>query len=233
MEGFGRASKPVGGVLGPARLAEGTVDFIRRENLRDLVIVGHSLGGGVALLTALRLRELGEADRLKGMVLVSAASLPQPLPRFMKLGRVPGLGAIGIRLIPPTLLIRVVLRLIVHDRTRVNPESAREYAWALRGRDGKRSALNALRGLVPDDLAELAERYAEITTPVLALWGREDRVVRLEVGEELVRRLPQARLAVLDRCGHVLPEEWPEQGLEEVGRFLTELDQDSDVDSGR
>jgi hypothetical protein len=34
----------------------------------------------------------------------------------------------------------------------------------------------------------------------------------------------------LDRCGHVLPEEWPERGLEEVEGFLSELDQGSGTD---
>ena len=77
----------------------------------------------------------------------------------------------------------------------------------------------------------LARIYARSLFELSSEAGGRDKI--LEVGEELVRRLPQARLAVLDRCGHVLPEEWPEQGLEEVGRFLTELDQDSDVDSGR
>jgi pimeloyl-ACP methyl ester carboxylesterase len=45
-------------------------------------------------------------------------------------------------------------------------------------------------------------RYPEIAQPALLLWGREDRVTPLSVGERLVRDLPNARLVVYPRCGH-------------------------------
>jgi pimeloyl-ACP methyl ester carboxylesterase len=37
---------------------------------------------------------------------------------------------------------------------------------------------------------------------VLLLWGREDRVTPLEVGERLLTELPDAELRVFPRCGH-------------------------------
>jgi pimeloyl-ACP methyl ester carboxylesterase len=44
---------------------------------------------------------------------------------------------------------------------------------------------------------------------VLLLWGREDRLVPLRRSERLLRRLPQARLHVLERCGHLPMLEQP------------------------
>ena len=59
-----------------------------------------------------------------------------------------------------------------------------------------------------------------LDVPTLLLWGRHDRVVPLWVGERLAEQLPQAELEVFERCGHVPPEELPEETLGAVTAFL-------------
>lgn len=225
MKGFGRAPKPDEPTYGPVDLAEGVVEFILRENLTQLVLVGHSLGGGVALLVALQLIEIGEVNRLRGLVLIAAASLPQKLPLFMKLGRIPIVGAIGIRILPARLLVALALRFIVFDPSTVTSEAVLAYSWALQTQSGRRAALRGLQSILPRDAELIAKRFPDITLPVLALWGRQDRVVPLWVGKELVRRLPMARLTILEDCGHMLPEEQCTEGLREVLRFLQEVEE--------
>lgn len=56
-------------------------------------------------------------------------------------------------------------------------------------------------------------RCGEIRIPVLLLWGSEDRIVPLALGEQLETAIPGARLVVLERCGHVPQEEWAEATL--------------------
>jgi 2-hydroxy-6-oxonona-2,4-dienedioate hydrolase len=51
----------------------------------------------------------------------------------------------------------------------------------------------------------LFTRWAEISRPTLAVWGRDDRVVPLHSGEEIAAAVPGARLVVLDDYGH-----WPQ-----------------------
>jgi pimeloyl-ACP methyl ester carboxylesterase len=45
-------------------------------------------------------------------------------------------------------------------------------------------------------------RTPAITCPTLALWGREDRLLPLAMGEELQHLLPYSRLVVWDDVGH-------------------------------
>jgi pimeloyl-ACP methyl ester carboxylesterase len=58
----------------------------------------------------------------------------------------------------------------------------------------------------PDELPELAERLAEIETPVQVIAGRGDRVVPLANAEFLDARLPRSRLSIVD-SGHFVWEE--------------------------
>jgi pimeloyl-ACP methyl ester carboxylesterase len=60
-----------------------------------------------------------------------------------------------------------------------------------------------------------------IECPTLVIWGREDRIVPMAHGELLARKIPKARLAVLDNCGHMLPLERPEEFAGLVTSFLS------------
>ena len=80
------------------------------------------------------------------------------------------------------------------------------------------------RQLVPDDLDGIVSRYPAISIPTLLLWGRADRVVPLRVGQRLARELSDARLVILEDCGHLPPEERPEDSLGAVRGFIETLD---------
>jgi pimeloyl-ACP methyl ester carboxylesterase len=49
-----------------------------------------------------------------------------------------------------------------------------------------------------------------VTNPTLIVWGREDGIVPVICGEQYRRRLPNATLRVLERCGHMPPIEQPD-----------------------
>ena len=59
-----------------------------------------------------------------------------------------------------------------------------------------------------------------VTTRTLIVWGREDRIVPVVCGEQYARHLPNARLAVLERCGHLPPIERPDDFSRLVLEFL-------------
>ena len=59
-----------------------------------------------------------------------------------------------------------------------------------------------------------------VTTPTLIVWGRQDQIVPLVCGEQYERLLPNARLRVLENCGHSPPIEKPDELVELVLDFL-------------
>jgi pimeloyl-ACP methyl ester carboxylesterase len=66
-------------------------------------------------------------------------------------------------------------------------------------------------------LAHFLPRVANSTRIV---WGREDRIVPVECGEQYRRLLPNATLSVLERCGHLPPIEQPDAFARLVLDFL-------------
>ena len=114
------------------------------------------------------------------------------------------------------------LRQIVHDPDRVTEEEVLAYSAALEEREGLRAALDVGRSIVPRRMDELVARYPTVTARTQIVWGRQDKVVPLWVGQRLARELPHARLDVMERCGHVPPEEHPLDSWRIVERFLDE-----------
>ncbi|TDF84805.1 alpha/beta fold hydrolase [Pseudomonas sp. H9] len=55
-----------------------------------------------------------------------------------------------------------------------------------------------------DDHSDLSDRMAELQMPVLLLWGDNDPISPVNVGEHLARLLPKAALHVLPNAGHDL-----------------------------
>jgi pimeloyl-ACP methyl ester carboxylesterase len=60
-----------------------------------------------------------------------------------------------------------------------------------------------------------------VQTPTLVVWGRQDAIVPLNCGEIYARELPNARLHVIDHCGHSPHHERPDAFLQAVIPFLT------------
>ena len=223
LTGFGSAPKPVGSGYSPLDLARPVVDLVLRLDLRDLTLLGHSLGGGVVLAAALRLLDAGELGRMRGLVAVAGAAYRQRLPPFAALARWPLLCRLGLSTIPTGWLVRRVLQSVVYDPRSVDDDQVEGYAAPLRSAAARRVLVASARQLVPPDLDRLTARYAELDLPALLLWGRRDPVVPLAVGERLARDLPRARLVVLDRCGHLPAEERPRESLFALEGFLAGL----------
>jgi len=221
MKGFGRAPRPDDDRYAPEHQAELVARLVAAHDLWNLTLVGHSLGGGVALLTALALQDEG-GGRLRRLVVVAGAAYDQKLPPFARLAGYPRASALAFRALGAPRVVRAVLRSVVHDPARVDDEQVRGYAEPLGTRDAVRALIAAARQIRPQELERVTARYRSLDVPTLILWGREDRVVPLWVGQRLARDLPDARLHVFDRCGHLPAEELPDESWAVLESFFDE-----------
>lgn len=218
LKGHGSAPAPRDGRYSPADHADLVYRHLVHEDLSDVTLVGHSMGGAVALLVALRCLDAGDA-RVSRMALVAGAAFPQPLPPFIKMARGP-LSRIVAGLIPKRGLVRRILRAIVHDPAGVSESQVLGYSEPLRRRAHRIAILETAAQLVPEDSEAITSRFPEIHLPTLLLWGDHDHVVPLWVGERLAEVLPHATLRVLDHCGHLPAEEKSTESLQVFREFL-------------
>jgi pimeloyl-ACP methyl ester carboxylesterase len=200
------------------------------------VLVGNSLGGVTALWLA-----AAWPDRVAGIVLVDAA-LPLPAearPDSKTIARIvasslPGVGealyTAFVRTKSPEAIVADGLARNVADPTRVSAETMRllleEAAERKHRPELRRAVMSAQRHLMWMLTARRAEveRAAEgLRVPTLLLWGSEDRLVPLAVGEHWVKRIPGAELIVLEGAGHNPQLEMPDRFSEIVLAFAESL----------
>lgn len=205
-------SRPGDRPLSLARLAEDLVTVLERLDLRDAVVVGHSMGGMV-LLEAVHAVGADLNGRLGGAVFASTYAGPAT--------RVPGYRA-TLEAIGPERLGRLASQ---------RPASGRiaaefEFWMARRGfgpRPDRRSVelVADLRRATPDptvaallpDVLAFDRRDAArcLARPAAVVVGTADRLTPAWHAEELARLLPDADLVYLRDAGHTSPLERPEE----------------------
>ena len=219
MKGFGSAPKPDDGQYGPKHQSELIYRLILQADFQRVTLIGHSLGGGVALGVALSLLDC-EPGRLKQLVLVASAAYKQRTPPFVSFARHRRLATAVLRMLGAHFVIRHVLKSIVFDQSTVTDSQVTGYAEPFDSPEARRALIDTALAIVPPDLGKMTARFKELDVPTLVLWGRHDRVVPLWVGERLANELPDARIEILESCGHMPAEELPEESWEVLQRFL-------------
>jgi pimeloyl-ACP methyl ester carboxylesterase len=219
LKGFGQSDKPFDTHYSVTDQEELLAQFIEDHGLRDLTIVGHSFGGGVALRLALD-HDKRLAGRIKKLVLLDSIAYPQHIPVFFRLLDMPIVSHLGVRMVPPIVQTRVALRIAYFDDNKIDPEEVETYAAPLRTAAGKHAIIYSARQIVPQDLESIAESYKSITLPTLIVWCDHDRIVPLEVGLKLRRTLPNSSFRLVQECGHMPQEEQPETTLRLLEGFI-------------
>lgn len=166
-------------------------------------LVGHSMGGAIALMLAAR-----APDRVRRVALVAPAGL-QPLPPGI--ARVAGAGAEQLirwrsRAAPIAEQPwgrRVLLAAGVVDPSAISPGDTRALMAA--GAQARRTG-TALAAVAAADLRPL---LAAPPVPLGLVWGRQDRVIPLRVAEAVRVVAPGVKLRVVEDAGHLVMVERP------------------------
>jgi pimeloyl-ACP methyl ester carboxylesterase len=209
LPGHGESAKPD---------APYTVDFFagmmrslaRALDVQEAVVGGSSLGGRVALELALWYPGFTRAIVLAAPAVGYSAAM-RPVGQALQ-------ALTGPRILRASL--EQFFQQNFHDRTRIGHVTRRrileERLVAPDFPDFARAVARSLAGVLRAEPQPL-ER---VTQPVLVAWGRQDRLVPLRRSRELLRRIPHARLHVLEQCGHLPMLEQPRAFNTVVAEFL-------------
>lgn len=217
-KGSGKSPKPLDTHYSIEEKADEIYNLIREDDLTKLTLVGNSLGGAVALLVAIRLTK-ENSNRLAKLVLIDSAGARNDLPGHLKLAR-SVLGAPVIYLTPTKVAAKIILRMCYYDRKKATKEHVRAYAAPIASPGGRHALLQTARQCIPPNADELIAELGTITVPTFILWGREDKIIPLKVGEQLHRIIPNSTLEVIEQCGHMPQEEKPDETIARISKFL-------------
>ena len=204
--------------------------FIAALDLDDVILVGNSLGGGLALRLYLDFPAL--ATKVRGLVLIDAAGYPHKLPVHVRtLGSSPGklLTYAPIHTLARTCgLLRLAawrtFRRCFHDRSKIPPELATVACAALETPNAAYAYHYSARNLIPPDVAMFHQRFGDITCPALVLWGQQDRVLPVRSAQRFAADLPCADLHIFPNCGHAPHLEYPAETADYIEQWTKKRD---------
>lgn len=219
LKGFGRSDKPFDLAYSPIEHALLVADFIERRGLFGITLVGHSLGGAIALITTLELNRR-DPGRIRRLVLMDAPAYPQQFSAMVSFLRMRVLPYVALALTPGPFAVRQALR---PGNQKPSPYSEKDfgsYARPLAETGGRHAIIATAREIVPENWQSLVARYPSIRQSTLIIWCRDDPVVPITSGLRLRQDLPNARMRVFDGCEHIPPDEAPGPVIFEMRKFL-------------
>jgi 4,5:9,10-diseco-3-hydroxy-5,9,17-trioxoandrosta-1(10),2-diene-4-oate hydrolase len=201
--GYGYTDKPRDAPYTFSYLADFVRQVMDRLEIPETVLMGHSLGGGVAV----KLAEMAPS-RIRRLVAVDAAGLgTEGLSVVYQLMVIPGVGRWLTRTEPSW--VRRFLEGLFHDPEHVTDEMV-ELNVEMMSQPGARAAyLSTIRSIATvfgpreDVVADIVDHLDAITAETLVIWGQQDEAIPLAHGETAVESIPDAELVVLEACGHM------------------------------
>jgi len=228
LRGYGASSKPEGGPdhagYSKRAMAQDQVELMQRLGFDRFVVAGHDRGGRVGHRMALdhpeRVKKLAVLDIVPTRTMFAQVNqylatvyyhwffLIQPfdLPERM-------IGA------DPELFVRAFFSRLGSGT--LAPDAIAEYVRAFRDPAVIHASCEDYRAAASIDLEhDAADATAKVTCPLLVLWGSKGRIAQMfDVSATWREQATDVRGRALP-CGHYLPEEAPEQTLQELLAFF-------------
>jgi pimeloyl-ACP methyl ester carboxylesterase len=203
--GFGYSTrKPMD--YGYPLYADQLLKFMDALNVKKAYLVGQSMGGGTSILFSIQHR-----DRVIKLILVDSAGMPNPLPLMGKITNLPKLGEFLLGLNGDFYRKMVLGMFWISDKKLITDSYFENVTRFHKIKGTTEVLLKILRkqffGILPDEIYKLGDTGV----PALIVWGRQDKSIPLERGQEMHKILRGSRLEIFERAGHCPHDEQSEQ----------------------
>jgi pimeloyl-ACP methyl ester carboxylesterase len=198
------------------------VKFIAAMGLRDVVLIGHSFGGAVALLTHLQTAAQTSSCRISGLVLINSAGYRQKMPWFVRIIRTLLFRVLAF-FVSPWFIARFVLKRMFSVKSRVTKERIDRYAYFFHLPGNLDAFIATAQQIVPADAKDIELQFSSIRIPTLIIWGANDPVIPLDHAHRFHTDITGSELRVLEDTGHVPHEERPDVVADLISTFVARL----------
>ena len=190
--GFGKSDKPVVNYR-VAMLVEFLDVFCKKLGIEKASFVGNSLGGWTAAAFS-----LAEPQKVERLVLVDAAGYSPKRWGGAALTReaLNGLNP------STTAQMKATFSLVFYNKAMLN-DAFIEQAFTAKLKRGDGYTINSFIDSVLRGEDFIDEKARAIKTPTLVIWGKEDGLTPLAMGDAFVQDIAGAQKVVIEQCGHV------------------------------
>ncbi len=175
-------------------------NFIKKRALKNVILMGNSLGGHVALLYTLKNPDNVDKIILAGSSGLFENSLGGSFPRMKDYE-----------------YVNEKVRYTFYNKEVVTKELVDEVYETVQSRLKTLSLIGLARAAQRENLSEVLYK---IQVPTLLIWGLQDEITPPETALEFHELIPHSEIKFLDKCGHVPMMEQPELFNQYVREFL-------------
>lgn len=201
--GHGQSAKPRAD-YSVAAYANGMRDLLGVLGIDEVTLVGHSLGGGVAMQFAYQYPE-----KTQRMVLVATGGAGTGVSPLLRGATLPGAQAVlsALRLPGSRMAVNAVVGLLgrVDAGLGLDAVDLRRVLYSLPDATARSAFIRTLRAVVDwrGQVVTMLDRcYLAKAVPTLLVWGARDSVVPIGHAHQAHAAMPGSRLEVFDDAGH-------------------------------
>jgi pimeloyl-ACP methyl ester carboxylesterase len=212
LPGFGLSSKPRREYTAGFFITT-LQELFTQLGISEIILVGNSFGGQIAILYALQ-----HPERVAKLVLVDSGGF-RAIPEEEALMVAGRFGAPVIAALTPEIHSLLFASVFAQpsDASRLY---VRRQDEKLRRSDYPAYAQSVASGIRLSLSAYLLDRLPEIGCPTLLVWGEKDLVLPVEQGRQALGKLPHGELKVIPGCGHAPQLECSEEFLGAIRDFI-------------
>ncbi|MGV2940038.1 alpha/beta fold hydrolase [Mesobacillus sp. LC4] len=209
---FGKSGKVSSFKYSYENLATTVVELMKSLGVREFNVVGHSMGGQIAMNILLHYPQYAK----KGILLCSSGYLKKAKLPLVLSSYIPYFH-LYVKFHLARSGVKQNLQNVVYDHSMINDEMLYGYLSPFLEDD----IFKALTMMIRHREGDLsAEDLRKINAPCLLIWGEHDKVVPVRIGRKLNKDLKNSELVILKETGHLVPEERPEDVHQLINGFM-------------
>ena len=203
--GSGRTDKPLSASYEIPDLAQFIMDFMDALDIKCAHLVGHSLGGAIALTIA-----LNYPSYCNKLVLVDSAGLARECSIDLRLLSVPGLGEfLGSMFTQGDLEKHISMQRKSWPDPEIVPDEMIQLKHAATlWQDISKTffktlrAIANIRGIKRSVFIPIVQELPSLVNPLLVVWGEQDDVLPASQAQIVKDKVPHARVEIFENCKH-------------------------------
>ncbi|KMM37723.1 alpha/beta fold hydrolase [Guptibacillus hwajinpoensis] len=213
LPGFGESEKSCDIHYSLHEYAVLTNTLLEEMSIDKAVLVGHSMGGQIALRTCIQ-----HPERIEKLILLCSSSYIKSSSAALRLCSYLPFFPYCLSLSMSAINMQKNFEHLVYDKTLLTKKVIDGYTTSF----NEKGFYLALCRLIREREEDLSTKALnKINFPTLLIWGSDDRLVPIRVGERMKKDLPDADLLVFSHTGHLIPEERPKETTKAIREFLS------------
>jgi pimeloyl-ACP methyl ester carboxylesterase len=215
LPGFGKSKKSDRFHYSYQNYSQLLIEFIHQLELKNVILVGHSMGGQISLYTAKQAPEL-----INRLILIGCSGYLQRAGKHQVWLSYLPLSRNFVKWWIKRHKVEDILRTTVYNASCIDKEMIEAYEKPVL----ESGFCDTLLGLLRYREGDLStEDLRKVQQPALLIWGEEDKIVPVRTGLKLAEDIVHSTFVALPEAGHQVMEEKPTQVFAEIEKWLADF----------